>query len=91
MDKRELNRLNSIANVSWYIKGIATNTTLYSLELFKRYLNAGSILELGSAEGVMTDLLVKITDDLTIVEGASTFCESIQMRHPDIYVVNSLI
>jgi 2-polyprenyl-3-methyl-5-hydroxy-6-metoxy-1,4-benzoquinol methylase len=50
-----------------------------------------SILELGPAEGVMTELLAGTGKQLTLVEGSNLFCESLQRRFPDANIVHSLI
>jgi hypothetical protein len=88
--KEELNNLETIAKDSWYCRGISRAPTEYCCNIFTRYLIPGSILELGPAEGVMTDLLDKITQDLTIVEGAESFYLDLQLRFPKATVVHSL-
>lgn len=48
------------------------------------------MLELGPAEGVMTELLSHTDKELTVVEGSSVFCESLRQRFPTIQVVHAL-
>jgi 2-polyprenyl-3-methyl-5-hydroxy-6-metoxy-1,4-benzoquinol methylase len=62
----------------------------YSFEVLSRFLIGGSILELGPAEGLMTDRLVTLEKRLTVVEGAKVFCEDLRRRHPGITVVHAL-
>lgn len=89
-DKNEKDRLESIASDSWYNKGANYVTIKYSTEIFKRHLKSGSILELGPAEGVMTEELVSIFSDYTVVDGSSIFCDLLKRKYPNITVVNSL-
>jgi 2-polyprenyl-3-methyl-5-hydroxy-6-metoxy-1,4-benzoquinol methylase len=67
-----------------------TASIKHSFRIFQRHMQGTSILEMGPAEGVMTDLLVTTGSRLTAVEGAPEFCESLRARHPGVTVVNSL-
>lgn len=83
--------LENIAKQSLYSYGASSEMILYSFKVFKKYIKEGScILEMGPAEGVMTDLLVHLSDDLTICEGSKSFCHSIKEKYPKIDVHNSL-
>lgn len=86
----EANNLNSIAAKSLYAAGTNSATIKYSFEVFSRYIRGETILEMGPAEGVMTELLNTLGKKLTIVEGAKIFCESLQQRFPNAEVVNTL-
>lgn len=86
----ELNRLELIAGDSLYSAGVNTDTVRYSFRVFERYLRGGSILEMGPAEGVMTELLATTGKALTIVEGSKAFCDSLAKRFPAANVVHSL-
>ena len=52
-----LENLEKIASTSLYGSGVSGNAVKYSFEIFNRYIKKGSILELGPAEGIMTDLI----------------------------------
>lgn len=67
-----------------YSEGVMTKTTRYCGEIFKRFMNEGSVLELGPAEGVMTDFLFPYFEDYTVVDGADFFIDSILEKHPSI-------
>lgn len=82
--------LEKIAANSLYAKGANAATIRYSFEVFRRYLGGKSILELGPAEGVMTDFLVKTGKSLTCVDGSKTFCDALKARYPQLTVTNSL-
>ena len=69
----ELDRLERIAGDSLYAAGVNTDTVRYSFRVLERHLRGESILELGPAEGVMTDLLAKTGKSLTVVEGSKAF------------------
>ena len=75
---------------TWYGRGVGADMVKYSCRVFERHLRPGSILELGPAEGIMTESLVKLDRPLTVVEGAASFCDDLRERFPDIEVVHSL-
>jgi 2-polyprenyl-3-methyl-5-hydroxy-6-metoxy-1,4-benzoquinol methylase len=86
----ELERLENIASASHYAAGINTATTRYSFRVFARHLRGRSVLEMGAAEGVMTELLAQTGLQLTIVEGSSRFCRSLAQRFPAARVVHAI-
>jgi len=86
----EQKRVNEIAARSRYAEGLNTQTTKYSFKIFERYLRPGSILELGPAEGVMTECLYGLSHDLSAVEGSALFCESLRQRFPRLKVMHAL-
>jgi len=90
MDK-ELCRLEGIAKDSWYGRGVSRRMVEYSFRVMRRHLQPGCTLELGPAEGIMTDLLAPICQQLTLVEGAKTFCEDLRRRFPQARVEHCLI
>ena len=87
---KEKQALDRISENSLYVAGPAPAMVNYSFEVFSRFLTGSAILELGPAEGVMTDRLVTLGKRLTVVEGAKRFCEELGRRHPQITVVNAL-
>jgi 2-polyprenyl-3-methyl-5-hydroxy-6-metoxy-1,4-benzoquinol methylase len=89
-EPEEQHRLESIAVVSTMAAGPNEAMVRYSAEVFARYWRPGRCLELGPAEGVMTEILVATFRDLTAVDGAPTFCRDLAARHPSISVVCSL-
>lgn len=86
----EASRLERIAAGSRYAAGVNADTIRYSFRIFERFLHGDSILELGPAEGVMTELLQRTGRHLTLVEGSEAFCRSLAARFPDAKVVHSL-
>ena len=83
-------RLDHIAADSWYGRGLNTATVQYCGSVFARYWKGSRCLEMGPAEGVMTPLLAAAFPDLTLVEGAHAFCDSLRRRFPDATVIRSL-
>ena len=82
----ELERVNKIAETNPYAKGVNYFITNYSGEIFKRFLNAEeNILEIGPAEGVMTEILYPHFKDYTVVDGAEVFVEALKKRYPKIH------
>ncbi len=83
----ELERVNKIAEINPYARGRVDHFSVnYSGELFKRFLNTDeNILELGSAEGIMTEILYPLFKDYTVVDGAEVFVAALKKRYPDIH------
>jgi 2-polyprenyl-3-methyl-5-hydroxy-6-metoxy-1,4-benzoquinol methylase len=86
----EIQRLEAIAADSHYAAGVNRDTTRYSFRIFARHLQGRSVLEMGAAEGVMTELLAGTGLDLTIVEGSARFCHSLAHRYPAAGVVHAI-
>ena len=86
----ERSRLAGIAADSWYAKGPNETTIRHSASIFRRMWRGRSALELGPAEGVMTEYLAVDFAELTIVEGAEAFCEPLRLRYPRATVIHSL-
>ncbi|MFC6380482.1 class I SAM-dependent methyltransferase [Psychrobacter glacincola] len=83
------NNLDSIAEKSLFTTP-AGNTSLYkSFDIFMRFAKKGSVLELGCAEGLMTEKIVNFFDDVAVVEGSSIFCEQLKKKLPNVEVFNS--
>ena len=89
-NKVSIENLNIVASDSTYATGVNAVTIQYSFEVFSRYIKHGSILEMGPAEGVMTEFLYRLGNPLTLVEGSSLFCKQLKEKCPDVEVVNSL-
>lgn len=83
-------RLETIAKNSKYAQGANGWTTEYSFKLVKRFLHGNSILEMGPAEGLMTNFLYDTNKDLTIVEASEKFCKYLSRKYPNAHVNNSL-
>jgi len=88
--KAEYERLEDIASDSRYSAGVMANMTRYSYDVARRWIKGPRVLEMGPAEGHMTDALMSDGFDLTVVEGSSRFCQEIADRHPSARVVHSI-
>jgi 2-polyprenyl-3-methyl-5-hydroxy-6-metoxy-1,4-benzoquinol methylase len=86
----ERRRLDGIASVSLYGAGMNPATIAYSFEIFQRFVRPGPILEMGPAEGLMSEKLARLGLPLTIVDGAEAFCASLRERLPNADVIHSL-
>lgn len=86
----ELERLEGISEVSLYSAGVQTRSNRYCFEILARHLRGNRVLELGPAEGVMTELLSGASQDLTLVDGSARFCDDLSRRFPGCRVVHSL-
>lgn len=87
---QERRRLDEIAAESTYGAGANRATIAYSFEVFRRFIRPGPILEMGPAEGHMTEDLARLGEPLTILEGAAAFCESLRRRFPEAKVIHAL-
>ncbi|HET6795257.1 MAG TPA: class I SAM-dependent methyltransferase [Acidimicrobiales bacterium] len=80
----------AIAEDSWYAQGANAATIRHCAEVWRRFWHGGTVLELGPAEGIMTDTLVEHFDAVTVVDGSESFCAKLRERYPQISVVHSL-
>ncbi len=90
MSLTEKAHLERISQNSLYAAGVNSDTIRYSFKIAQRYLTGETLLELGPAEGVMTDLFAQTGKKMTLVEGSESFCNDLRRRHPQAEVVNAL-
>lgn len=84
-------KLDKVAQNSLYTTFTNTTTIDYSFNIFKRFISPGdSILELGPAEGLMTEKLIEIDPNLYTVEGSNDFAVLLQKKFSKLNVINSL-
>lgn len=83
-------KLNEVASQSLYTTFTNSNTILYSFKIFSRFLKQGKILELGPAEGLMTEHLLAYDSALTVIEGSSVFAEQLKEKYPSLKIIHSL-
>jgi 2-polyprenyl-3-methyl-5-hydroxy-6-metoxy-1,4-benzoquinol methylase len=83
-------KLDEIANNSLYATFTNSMTIEYSYSIFNRYFKMGTYLELGPAEGLMTNNLIKNCYSLTVIEGSTVFANHLKTKYPQINVINSL-
>jgi 2-polyprenyl-3-methyl-5-hydroxy-6-metoxy-1,4-benzoquinol methylase len=89
-EQAERARLETVASDSWYDRGANAAMIRYTAEVFGRHWRSGRCLELGPAEGLMTDILDATFSDLTVVDGSEQFCSSLRRRFPNADVQCSL-
>ena len=84
MSQTEKARLESISNVSLYCAGVNSASIKYSFKIARRHMVGDTILELGPAEGVMTELLAEHRKEIdTWLRVQALFCDSLRHRFPD--------
>lgn len=88
--RQELTRLDAIAGDSWYAQGANLAGVRYSGKVLSRFWRGASCLELGPAEGMMTELLAPAFARLVLVDGSETFCAALAERHPEADVHHAL-
>ena len=77
--------LNKIAKDNVYGIGMAKISTEYCCNIFKNYLKGDSILELGPADGIMTDKIYpNWGGDYTCVDGAQEYISRLKNKFPKI-------
>lgn len=86
----EHSRLENIANNSLYATRTGQATTKYSFRILNRHLVGKTLLELGPAEGVMSEWLAKTDKAMTLVEGSELFCNDLKKRFPQAEIVHCL-
>lgn len=90
MKKFSQEKLENVAENSLYTTFTNSMTIEYSFEIFNRFLKPGSILELGPAEGLMTNYLKDIDPNLTVIEGSKIFADQLKLKFPTINVIQAL-
>lgn len=77
--------LDNIAKKSIYGKGVGGITTKYCGNIFKKYMKRGSVLELGPADGVMTEeLFNQWKEDYTVVDAGHEFISKLALKYKGI-------
>jgi 2-polyprenyl-3-methyl-5-hydroxy-6-metoxy-1,4-benzoquinol methylase len=86
----EIDKLEEISKKFGYSDGVMAASIGCCFKVLSRHLKGPSVLELGPAEGLMTDLLITTGSNITVVEGSQIFCESLKRRFHQIQIVHSL-
>lgn len=84
MSVEEQERLARVAQ--WYSNrtGFYSQLVVFGFRSLQPYFVPGNVLEMGSADGHMTELLLTHFDDVSIVDGSSDFVEAIRQRMPEV-------
>ncbi|MCH7344983.1 class I SAM-dependent methyltransferase [Pelomonas sp. CA6] len=86
----ERSKLEQIAGQSLYSAGVMEASIAYCWRILARHLHGERVLEMGPAEGVMTEFLARSGRRLSVVEGSESFCQSLRQRFPDAEVTHAL-
>jgi 2-polyprenyl-3-methyl-5-hydroxy-6-metoxy-1,4-benzoquinol methylase len=86
----EIEKLQKISVDHGYSNGVMAASIASCYGVLSRYLRGPEVLELGPAEGLMTELLVKTGYSITVVEGSKKYCDSIEGRFEQVCVFHSL-
>lgn len=90
MVELEQERLDRIASDNNYDQGVNKKIIEYTAKIFKRHMKTGSVLELGPAHGLATDLLYPFFPDYSVVDASELFINLIHKRHPNVETYVSL-
>jgi 2-polyprenyl-3-methyl-5-hydroxy-6-metoxy-1,4-benzoquinol methylase len=86
----EQSTLDRIAADSWYAQRVPTAMIRYCGRIFSRHFKGRRCLELGPAEGILTEFLTRSFDHVTAVEGSGKFAEALKARLPELNVVHAM-
>jgi 2-polyprenyl-3-methyl-5-hydroxy-6-metoxy-1,4-benzoquinol methylase len=86
----ERERLDRVAVNSTYAEGANGAMIAYLARVFDRHWRGRRCLELGPAEGLLTDRLSRRFEELVLVDGSTRFCTELRERFPSAEVVCSL-
>jgi 2-polyprenyl-3-methyl-5-hydroxy-6-metoxy-1,4-benzoquinol methylase len=70
-----MNYLDDIAQNFTTLKGMTYYTNEYEYNIFKKYFIGDTVLELGCADGAMTNLLIDDFKSVTVVDGSNIAIE----------------
>ena len=90
MSTDEKDKLQEISQVSLYSAGVMPASIRYCFRILQRHLQGENLLEMGLAEGVMTELLATTGKSMTVVEGSALFLRDLRQRFPQAEVVHAL-
>jgi len=90
MDQDEKDKLQRISQNSLYTAGVMPTAIRYCFRILQRHVRKGNVLEMGPAEGAMTELLASTGMPITVVEGSTLFCDSLRQRFPRVRVAHAL-
>lgn len=82
--------LKTIADRTQYGAGVNGVMVAYTFKIFDRHFVDGNILELGPADGPMTEELAHTGRPLTLVEGAKTYYDDLVRRFPKATIHHAL-
>ena len=90
MDRNEKDNLQRISEKSLYTAGVMPTAISYCFSILRRHIRKGNVLEMGPAEGAMTELLASTGMPTTVVEGSALFCDNLRQRFPQVKVMHAL-
>jgi len=81
MDK-EADRLARIADSVSYSKGFNAKLAYYRFITIKEFFKGETCLELGCADGVMTEYLIQYFQKIVAVDGSNEYCRQVEKKLP---------
>jgi 2-polyprenyl-3-methyl-5-hydroxy-6-metoxy-1,4-benzoquinol methylase len=88
--KEEMDSLQHISGTTLYSAGVMQTAFSYCFRILTRHLRGTHLLEMGPAEGAMTELLISTGKAITTVDGSALYCDSLRQRFPQVRVVHAL-
>lgn len=88
--REEMGNLDWISENAPHTEGVMVSATEYCWSIFRRYIQGPDVLELGPAEGVMTELMVREGFVVTCVEGSPRASHALESRLPSVEVLTDL-
>lgn len=88
----EKKKLDDIArSIGVYSEGADVVSMEYFFNIFRRHYTGGDILEVGAAEGVLSQKLAELLVPLTLLDGSAILCEKLRQTIPNAEVVHALV
>jgi 2-polyprenyl-3-methyl-5-hydroxy-6-metoxy-1,4-benzoquinol methylase len=86
----EQERLRAVAE--WYSNrtGFYSQLVVFGFRSLQPHFARGNVLEMGSADGQMTELLATQFDDVSVVDGSLEYVEAVRSRLPGVKGYHSL-
>ncbi len=81
--ENETERLEQVADWFSAYEGFNGRLVRYSFEALRPHFTGGRCLELGSADGQMTEMLLDVFDEVTSVDGSPTYVQQVGERIGD--------
>jgi 2-polyprenyl-3-methyl-5-hydroxy-6-metoxy-1,4-benzoquinol methylase len=80
--QQERDVLERVAADSWYADRVNGAGARYCARVFARFWSGERALELGPAEGLLTETIAEHFDHLVLVDGSESFCRLLRERFP---------
>jgi 2-polyprenyl-3-methyl-5-hydroxy-6-metoxy-1,4-benzoquinol methylase len=89
-EESETRRQESIAQTAGYLDGVMRVITPLSFQILRKHIRGSTVLELGPAEGLITEQLVAEGLHVEVIEASRSYSKAIALRQPTVVIHNCL-